>query len=125
MELAAMLGPAPTVDSGTCIERVASGNAYASASVAEWTLAKDGIWCKRLYNDPIRGESTLLMRLDSGAASSAHSHENFEQIHVISGSFHDGERLMQAGDHCCRAPGAMHTSASDDGALVLVMYTPA
>jgi hypothetical protein len=86
---------------------------------------KNGIWCKRLYDDPIKGESTLLMRLDSGAASSAHSHENFEQIHVISGSFHDGERLMKAGDHCCRAPGAMHTSASDEGALVLVMYTPA
>ena len=35
------------------------------------------------------------------------------------------QRELKPGDHCCRTVGAVHEAYSEDGALVLVVYTPA
>jgi ChrR Cupin-like domain len=51
-----------------------------------------------------------------------HAHEEWEQIYVLSGSFFDQERVLWAGDYACRAPGAMHTAGSEEGALLLLIY---
>ena len=46
-------------------------------------------------------------------------------MYVLEGSFFDDDRLVKAGDFCARSPGAVHYAASDEGALVLVIYTRA
>ena len=61
----------------------------------------------------------------TGARSAPHSHDEFEQVFVISGSFHDGERLLRANDYCCRAAGEVHEASTEKGARVLVVYSPA
>ena len=33
------------------------------------------------------------------------------------------QRTLKAGDNCCPAPGAAHTSGSEDGAIVGLIYT--
>ena len=64
------------------------------------------------------------MKVDAGAWSPAHAHEELEQIYVLEGSFYDEDAEYSAGDFIVRMPGAMHTAGSRDGALVLLVYSP-
>lgn len=104
---------------------LAEGSVYRAAAAAAWEATSEpGFWCKRLYEAP--GQRTWLMRVDPGAWSPPHAHEGeLEQVYVLEGSFHDDDRLMRAGDFCCRAPGAMHSAGSEEGALVLLVYSRA
>ena len=97
---------------------------YASVS-AEWQPTdSDGFWVKPLFEDAERGEKTLLMKIDPGARSPMHAHPGeFEQIYVLEGSFYDQDATMRPGDYCCRAPDALHEAGSEDGAIVLLVYT--
>ncbi len=97
-----------------------------TAAGKDWEpIGDDGFWVKRLYEDEERGERTWLMRMDPGAYSPPHAHEEFEQVYVLDGSFYDDDRLVKAGEFCARSPGAVHSAASDDGALMIVIYTKA
>ena len=102
---------------------LAHGSAYRAAAAEEWTASGDsGFRYKALFEAP--GRRTWLMRVEPGAYSPPHAHEGeLEQIYVLEGSFYDDDRLMRAGDFCCRAPGAMHSAGSDEGAVVLLVYT--
>ena len=118
--------PAPVHESNSLSGAPAETSVYTSATRTDWEQAGDGgFWLKRLYENEEKGERTWLMRVDPGAFSPPHAHEDFEQVYVLEGTFFDDDRLLAAGDYCCRAPGAMHSAGSDEGALVLVMYTPA
>lgn len=116
-----------SIDDSNCIAPVASAaSAYMTAVDADWeATGSDGFWVKRLYEDAARGETTWLMRVDAGAYSPPHAHEEFEQVYVLEGSFYDDDRLVRAGEFCARSPGAVHSAASDDGAIMLVIYTRA
>ena len=102
---------------------LAEGSVYRAAAAARWeATGEPGFWCKRLHEVP--GQRTWLMRVDPGAWSPPHAHEDeLEQIYVLEGSFHDDDRVMRAGDFCCRAPGAMHSAGSEEGAIVLLVYS--
>ena len=115
------------VEDSRCIPPVAPAiSSYMSAVAKDWEPAGgDGFWVKRLYEDQERGERTWLMRMDAGAYSPPHSHEEFEQVYVLDGSFYDDDRLVKAGEFCARSPGAVHSAASDHGALMIVIYTKA
>jgi quercetin dioxygenase-like cupin family protein len=82
-------------------------------------------WIKPLYEDSAKGEKTLLMKVDPGAFAPLHAHDEFEQFYVLEGSLYDQEKVMKAGDYVCRAAGAMHTAGSEEGAVVLLIYTKA
>ena len=115
------------VEHDNCIAAVVSAaSSYMTAVDTDWEATdSDGFWLKRLYEDDQRGERTWLMRIDPGACSPPHTHEEFEQVYVLQGSFYDQDRLVKAGEFCARSPGAVHSAASDEGALMLVMYTKA
>lgn len=115
------------IDDQTCIAPVASAASdYMTTVDTDWEATdSDGFWVKRLYEDPARSETTWLMRIDAGAYSPPHAHEEFEQVYVLEGSFYDDDRLVRAGEFCARSPGAVHSAASDDGAIMLVTYTKA
>ena len=99
------------------------GSSYLTAS-AEWQPSGfPGFWIRNLLADPAASATTMLMKIDPGAFAGRHSHEELEQIYVLEGSFYDEERVLQAGDYCCRAAGAPHTSGSKDGAIVLLVYS--
>lgn len=101
-----------------------SRSRYLASSDIPWEATDDeGFWLKRLYEDEARGEKTWLMKIDPGAFSPSHAHQEFEQFYVLQGSIRDDHGTMQAGDFVCRPPGDMHWASSDDGALVLLVYT--
>src|SRR5260221_12047722 len=101
-----------------------SGSAYLASAQAEWQPTDtEKFWIKPLYEDAAKGEKTLLMKVEPGAYSPLHAHEEFEQFYVLEGSLYDQEQVMNAGDYVCRAVGAMHSAGSDKGAIVLLVYT--
>jgi hypothetical protein len=38
------------------------------------------------------------------------------------GSLYDHEKVLKAGDYCCRAAGVPHSAGTRDGVLVLLVY---
>jgi anti-sigma factor ChrR (cupin superfamily) len=81
-----------------------------------------GFSVKPLLSDPATGARTELWHMEPGAQVGAHSHDQLEEILVLSGEFSDDERTYRAGDYCVRAPGALHTARSERGCTVLVIY---
>src|SRR6266481_4883577 len=101
-----------------------NGSAYLDAAQMAWQPTDiEKFWIKPLYEDSAKGEKTLLMKVGPGAFAPPHAHDEFEQFYVLEGSLYDEEKLMKAGDYVCRAAGAMHTAGSDEGAVVLLIYT--
>lgn len=85
----------------------------------------EGFWIKPLVEDSASGQRTWLMKVDPGASAPLHAHQEIEQIYVLQGAFHDQHTTYHAGDYAVRAPGAMHSAGSRQGALVLLFYSPA
>ena len=98
-------------------------SSYAAGEQMEWIESKPGVQVKWLYRSPGDANRTGLFRLEPGARTAPHDHTDLEQIDVLSGSFHDGTRLLNAGDHGVRPPGAVHSAFSEAGAVALVVYT--
>ena len=115
--------PVDPMDMHEVLATPPAGSRYLDPAALEWHADGPKFWTKPLHEDPARGERTLLMKIDPGAAFPLHAHDEIEQIYVLSGSFFDQDRVMRAGDYACRAPGAMHTTGSEEGAVVLVIYS--
>jgi anti-sigma factor ChrR (cupin superfamily) len=84
-----------------------------------------GFNIKPLYENPDAQQRTWLMEVEAGASCESHSHQELEQVYVLSGSFYDEEHTYYPGEFILRAPGAMHTAGSQDGATVLLVYCKA
>lgn len=107
------------------LARPSEGSHHLDASALGWQPTDaPGFWSKPLLRDPITGARTELSRMDPGAHVGAHSHAELEEILVLSGEFSDQERTYRTGDYCIRAPGALHTTHSERGCTVLVIYRP-
>ena len=103
-----------------------TGSRWMQTAGRDWqTCGHDGFWIKPLLEDADRGRRSWLMKIDAGAFSASHAHEELEQVYVLEGSFYDEERSYGPGDYVLRAPGAMHTAGSENGAVMLVVYTAA
>ena len=102
------------------------GSGYLPGATMAWQPTEHaGYWIKPLYENPLLGERTLLMKADPGTHSPPHAHEEFEQIYVLEGSFDDGDRTLRAGDYCARPIGAMHSAISEEGFVALLIYSAA
>ena len=110
-------------DSGA-LPRPPGGTLVAKTSRHDWQESGTaGFLIKPLYEDAASGERTWLMRVEPGAEAPSHTHDEFEQIYVIEGSFHDDENTYRAGDFAIRAPGVAHSAGSETGALVMLVYS--
>lgn len=100
------------------------GSRYISPAERPWQPTDaEGFWLKPLVHEQSGQIKTALMKIDPGAFAPLHAHEELEQILVLEGSFYDQDRKVRAGDFVVRAPGARHTAGSEDGALVLLIFS--
>ena len=105
------------------LPRPSEGSHHLDPNALDWQPTDaPGFWAKPLLRDPATGARTELSRMEPGANVGAHSHAELEEILVLSGEFSDEERTYRAGDYCIRAPGALHTTHSERGCTVLVIY---
>jgi len=111
-----------TQDSGLTSLPV-NDSAHVDANQLEWQeCGADGFLIKPLLEVEGQAIRTWLMKVEPGAFSPLHAHEEIEQVFVLEGSFYDQENTYQAGEFIVRAPGAMHTAGSENGAVVLLAY---
>lgn len=95
-----------------------------SEHVAWQESGSKGFWIKPLFEDGSRRLRTWLMKVDPGAYSPLHDHAELEQVYVLQGSFYDQDNVYRAGEYILRAPGVMHAAGSEEGALVILFYSP-
>ena len=92
----------------------------------EWqNSGADGFLITVLMEDTSAGIRTWLMKVEAGAFSPMHAHEDIEQIYVLEGTFYDQDKSYGPGEYIVRAPGAMHSAGSEAGAVVMLFYSPA
>ncbi len=109
---------------GRGLPRPASGTLVTRTAGQDWqSSGSEGFLLKTLHEDLATGRRTWLMKVEPGAYSPPHAHEEFEEIYIIEGSFSDGENTYHAGDYAIRAPGAVHEAHSDEGAVVMLVYS--
>ena len=106
------------------LARPTVGTVVLNPDETEWqSTDTPGFWLRPLLDDG-HGGTTSLMRLDPGASAGLHSHDQLEEIVVLSGEFHDEQNSYPAGHYCVRAIGESHTAASVSGCVVLLIYRP-
>lgn len=100
-----------------------SGALVFDARQIDWQdCGEAGFYIKPLLEDEKAGIRTWLMKVEAGAFSPLHAHAEFEQIYVLEGSFYDQDKTYGPGEFIVRAPGAMHSAGSENGAVVLLFY---
>ena len=114
-------GPSPAKP----LELPDTGSLDLNSNRIEWRQDEEGFPYKSLLEDPAAGIRTLLMKIEPGAYSPPHAHEEFEQVYVLEGLFYDDHKTYRPGEFIVRAPGAMHSAGSANGATLLLVYTPA
>ena len=103
----------------------ASGSKHTDGAAANWQeCGAEGFLVKPLLEDGASGLRTWLMKVEPGAWSDLHAHDELEQIYVLEGAFYDQDKTYRAGEYIVRAAGAMHTAGSETGATVLLFYSP-
>ncbi len=103
-----------------------TGSLDYDAGDSEWQeCGADGFWIKPLLEDESAGLRTWLMKVDPGAYSPAHAHDDIEQVYILEGSFYDQDKTYGPGQYIVRDAGAMHSGGSENGALMLLFYSPA
>jgi anti-sigma factor ChrR (cupin superfamily) len=99
------------------------GSHRLDANALAWLPTESpGFWVKPLLADAASGARTELMRIDPGAHVGERSHDQLEEIYVLSGEFSDAERTYGPGDYCVRAVGAVHVASSKTGCTMLLVY---
>lgn len=103
-----------------------AGSTLISTNKMEWqSCSAEGFLIKPIIEDAEKGVRTWLMKVEPGAYSPMHDHGEVEQIYVLEGTFYDQDQIYGPGDYIIRAPGAMHTAGSIEGAVVMLFYSPA
>lgn len=104
----------------------ATDSACFDSTQIEWQdCGADGFLIKPLMEDEQAGLRTWLMKVEPGAFSPLHAHHEIEQIYVLEGTFYDQQKTYGAGEYIVRTAGAMHSAGSENGAVVLLVYSPA
>ena len=93
-------------------------------NIAWQECGADGFVIKPLMEDEQAGVRSWLMKIAAGAFSPPHAHDEIEQVYVLEGSFFDQDKTYGPGEYIVRAPGSMHSAGSENGAVVLLFYSP-
>ncbi len=80
-----------------------------------WITVTPGLRVKILNTNPETRRQTILLDVDPGADYGAHSHDQDEEIYMISGDLQFGAISLSAGDYHLARAGSSHTRASTRG----------
>jgi anti-sigma factor ChrR (cupin superfamily) len=82
-----------------------------------------GVSMARLYEDPVRGELTSLVRMVPGAHYPSHNHAGLEHCYVLEGDLVFEDHTLTAGDYSAGSPDRKHTSATTtQGCLLFIIH---
>src|SRR3954447_24172735 len=105
------------------LEATPNGSTYVKVRALAWRQSQfPKVWIKVLYEDPDKGESTVLIKMEAGAVIPFHRHPELEQAYVLEGSMYDHDGVCGAGEYVWRKAGSCHSNRSDEGAVLLAIY---
>ena len=82
-----------------------------------------GVSMARLYEDPIRGELTSLVRMLPGAHYPSHHHAGLEHCYVLEGDLVFEDHTLWAGDYSAGSPQKNHSAATTtEGCLLFIVH---
>ena len=82
-----------------------------------------GVSMARLYEDPIRGDLSSLVRMLPGARYPSHHHASLEHCYVIEGDLVFEDHTLLAGDYSAGTPDKDHTAATTkNGCLLFIVH---
>ena len=77
-------------------------------------------WHKISYNQNT-GAGSYILKMDPGAKSLKHKHQNYEEFYVLEGELIDEDNTtFKKGDFISYKPGSKHSSFTKKGCLLLV-----
>jgi anti-sigma factor ChrR (cupin superfamily) len=83
-----------------------------------------GVSTATLYEDPVRGELTSMVRMMPGARIPSHHHAGLEHCYVLEGDLVFEDHTLTAGDYSAGGPGKDHMSATTtQGCLLFLVYS--
>ena len=100
------------------------GFSFVGASESkDWRqLPIPGAWIKFLSIEPAKGYAVLLGRLEAGVRYPAHFHEGAEEIYMLTGDLHIGDRKLGPGDFHHADAGTSHpVNYSEEGCTLLAV----
>ena len=100
-----------------------SGMIIVRATEGTWLAGPaEGVTVKPLFNHPVRGTATYLVRAEPGSRLSRHRHVTADQTFLLEGDGRMGTLVIEAGDYYRAEPGTVHeVSWTDRGCLCLTM----
>lgn len=82
-----------------------------------------GVSIARLYEDPVRGDLTSLVRMLPGARYPSHRHESLEHCYVLEGDLVFEDHTLTAGDYSAGSADRDHTAATTTtGCLLFIVH---
>ena len=88
-----------------------------------WQPFRQGVEIHRLYGDGQSGPAAALLRYAPGASVPEHEHTGLEHIIVLRGAQSDARDRYPVGTVVIHGEGTHHGVASDDGCVVLAIWT--
>jgi len=89
----------------------------------DWETLRPGVQFHALYGTPGVGPAAALLRYAPGASVPTHTHTDYEHILVLRGSQRDGDGHYRAGTLLASPPGSHHAVVSDEGCVVLAIWS--
>jgi putative transcriptional regulator len=130
-DLVALASPATTIPAGlrarvlgrAASSRASGFNFHGADDAAGWKeLPVRGAWLKLLSLEKARGYAVLLGRLEPGVRYPAHTHEGAEELYILTGDLHIGDRALGPGDfHHADAGTAHGVNYSVNGCTLLAV----
>ena len=95
------------------------------AAAADWqALPVPGAFLKLLSIDQERGFAVALGKLEPGARYPSHRHFEAEDVFMLSGDLHIGERVLLPGDYHHAAAGTVHpVNFSENGCTLIIVLS--
>jgi anti-sigma factor ChrR (cupin superfamily) len=88
-----------------------------------WQEFRPGVRIHWLYRTEEDGPAAALLRYEAGSAVPLHEHLGWEHIFVLSGAQSDGFTRYAEGALMISAPGTHHAINSDEGCVVLAIWS--
>jgi len=104
------------------VPRHVDGMLFVAEDATEWeSTAIEGIETRRLFVDPERRCTTMLVRMAPHTSYPPHRHRGVEQCFVVSGDLRSGTIRMKAGDYLLADEQSLHVEQSTEGGCTLLI----
>lgn len=97
---------------------------FVFAHEGEWQEMIPGITIKILFHDAEHSRTTLLVRLEPGAAYPSHRHNGIEECLVLEGDLHVDGTVLHKGDFTVSLDEKIHLDTHSEEGCVLLISSP-